>query len=83
METLGFVIGATGMLALYAGAIWIVWRIIRDLFAIVAGVTVWCFRSFVISNAKKTRLHYYDYPDRYFDYESGEWHWKAEPGSSN
>ncbi len=28
---------------------------------------------FMISNQKKTNLHYYDHPDRYFDFQTGHW----------
>lgn len=26
----------------------------------------------------QTNLHYYDHPDRYFDYQQGQWVWKQE-----
>jgi len=32
---------------------------------------------FKIRNIKKTRLHYYDHEDRYFDFETGQWQWKT------
>lgn len=32
---------------------------------------------FMISNRKKTHLHYYDHPDRYFDFETGQWQWRT------
>jgi len=31
------------------------------------------FLPYQITNTKKTQLHYYDHPDRYFDYVTGQW----------
>lgn len=31
-----------------------------------------------LHNQKKTSQHYFDHHDRYFDFQTGLWHWKPE-----
>jgi len=45
---------------------------------IIAGVIGLILAPFVISNLKKTNLHYFDHADRYFDYDKGQWIWKEQ-----
>lgn len=64
------ILGATFVVVCGIAVIYGAFRLLDHAVALV--INLICL-PFMLSNAKKTNLHYYDHADRYFDFQQGQW----------
>lgn len=67
------ILGALAVILFFVLMAYIAYKIVKDIFLMIIGLFTMYSTS---KNTRLTNLHYFDHADRYFDYNSNQWHFK-------